>query len=139
MVFALLCALLTRKLRRLGCGGSECASRLHNLVKYLVPVNQSSVNFLLSNFCFVGLRLKHQQELEKLTLISQPFKTLKLFLFSVVQYLRKSFTYLLSHGGWLVLLSAIVGVAAILLVVVDGPHVKVNKIIYWVILYWREN
>lgn len=71
-----------------------------------------------------GLRLKHQQELEKLTLISQPFKTLKLFLFSVVQYLRKSFTYLLSHGGWLVLLSAIVGVAAILLVVVDGPHVQ---------------
>lgn len=71
-----------------------------------------------------GLRLKHQQELENLTLLSQPFKTLKLFLFSVVKYLRKSFRYLLSHGGWIVLLIALVGVAAILLVVVDGPHEK---------------
>lgn len=34
------------------------------------------------------------------------------------------------------LLIALVGVAAILLVVVDGPHEKVNKIIYWVILNW---
>lgn len=34
------------------------------------------------------------------------------------------------------LLIALVGVSTILLVVVDGPHEKVNKIIYWVILNW---
>ncbi|KAH6768541.1 SNARE associated Golgi protein family [Perilla frutescens var. frutescens] len=75
-------------------------------------------------FCIGGLRLRHQQELEKLSLTSQPFKTLKLFLFAVIQYLSRSSTYLLSHGGWLMLLSALVGVAGILLVIVDGPHEK---------------
>lgn len=83
---------------------------------------------------FVGLRLKHQQELEKLTLTTQPFKTLKLFLFAVVLYLRRSASYVLSHGGWLMLFSALVGVAGILIVIIDGPHDKVNKIIYLVIL-----
>ncbi|XP_042065561.1 vacuole membrane protein KMS1-like isoform X2 [Salvia splendens] len=71
-----------------------------------------------------GLRVKHQQELEKLNLTTQPFKTLKLFLFAVVLYIRRSFTYVLSHGGWLMLCGALVGVAGILLVIVDGPHDK---------------
>ncbi|KAI3459380.1 hypothetical protein Pfo_016043 [Paulownia fortunei] len=73
---------------------------------------------------FAGLRIKHQQELENLSLTSQPFKTLKLFLLAVIQYLRKSLAYLLSHGGWLMLLSAIVVIAGILLVTIDGPHEK---------------
>ncbi|KAG8370188.1 hypothetical protein BUALT_Bualt14G0091200 [Buddleja alternifolia] len=71
-----------------------------------------------------GLRTKHQQELEHLTLISQPLKTLKLFILAVRQYLGQSVAYLLSHGGWLMLLSTIVAVIGILLVAVDGPHEK---------------
>lgn len=82
---------------------------------------------------FAGLRIKHQQELDNLSLTSQPFKTLKLFVLAVIQYLRRSLAYLLSHGGWLLLLSAIVVIAGILLVTVDGPHEKVIQIIYLVI------
>lgn len=79
--------------------------------------------------------MKHQQELEKLNLTTQPFKTLKLFLFAVVLYIRRSFTYVLSHGGWLMLFGALVGVAGVLLVIVDGPH---DKVIHLVILNQRS-
>ncbi|KAH6769886.1 SNARE associated Golgi protein family [Perilla frutescens var. hirtella] len=71
-----------------------------------------------------GLRLKHQQEFENLTLTAQPFKTLKFFIFAVRQYIRKSAAYLLSHGRWFIPLSAIVAAVATLLVTVDGPHGK---------------
>ncbi|KAK4388565.1 Vacuole membrane protein KMS1 [Sesamum angolense] len=70
------------------------------------------------------LRIKHQQELENLTLTSQPFKTLKLFILAVTRYLSRSVAYLLSHRGWLMLLSTIVAIAGVLLVTVDGPHEK---------------
>ncbi|PIN19831.1 Vacuole membrane protein VMP1 [Handroanthus impetiginosus] len=80
-----------------------------------------------------GLRIKHQQELENLSLSSQPFKTLKLFLFAVIQYLKRSSSYLLSHGGWLMLLSTIVVIVGILLVTLDGPHEKhVDEILLYV-------
>ncbi|KAL6526552.1 meiotic spindle pole body protein Kms1 [Orobanche gracilis] len=75
-------------------------------------------------FLYYGLRKKHQQELENFSLTSQPFKTLKLFLLAVIQYLRQSLAYLLSHRGWLMLLGAIVATAGTLLVVVDDPHEK---------------
>lgn len=78
---------------------------------------------------FAGLRQKHQQELENLSLASQPYKTVKLFLLAVGQYIRRSSEYLLSHGGWLMLLSAIVAIAGILLVIVEGPHEKVTQLI----------
>ncbi|XP_011090736.1 vacuole membrane protein KMS1 [Sesamum indicum] len=71
-----------------------------------------------------GLQIRHQQELEKLTLTSQPLKTLKLFCLAVRLYLRQSAAYLLSHGGWLMLLSTIVVICGVLLVTVDGPHEK---------------
>ncbi|KAK4482887.1 hypothetical protein RD792_010060 [Penstemon davidsonii] len=71
-----------------------------------------------------GLRIKHQEELDNLTLTSQPFNTLKLFILATVQYIRRSVTYILSHGGWFVLLSTIFVIAGILLVTVDGPHEK---------------
>lgn len=71
-----------------------------------------------------GLRVKHQQDLENLTLTSQPFKTLKLFILAVRLYIRKSAAYLISHGSWLILLSAIVVAIGILLVTVEGPHGK---------------
>ncbi|GER39209.1 vacuole membrane protein [Striga asiatica] len=71
-----------------------------------------------------ALRAKHQQDLENMTLTSQPFKTLKLFIFAVRQYLKRSIAYLLSHFGLLVVLSAAAVIPSVLLVTVDGPHEK---------------
>ncbi|KAL2469913.1 Vacuole membrane protein KMS1 [Abeliophyllum distichum] len=71
-----------------------------------------------------GLHWKHQQELENLTLTTQPIKTLKLCTLAIIQYLRQSVAYLLSHGGWLMLLSTMIVIAGVLLVTTDGPHEK---------------
>lgn len=75
---------------------------------------------------FVGLRLKQQQEREKLTLTTQPLKTLKLFLFAVIVYLRRSTLYLLSHGRLLMLFTALVGIAGVVLAINGGPHEQVH-------------
>ncbi|CAI9762160.1 unnamed protein product [Fraxinus pennsylvanica] len=75
-------------------------------------------------FTFAGLHAKHQQELENLTLTIQPTKTLKLFTLAVMQYVRRSISYLLSHSGRLMLLSSIVILAGVLLVTIDGPREK---------------
>ncbi|CAA3001318.1 vacuole membrane KMS1 [Olea europaea subsp. europaea] len=71
-----------------------------------------------------GLRVKHEKELENLTLITQPVRTLKFFILAVVKYLRRSVAYLLSHGGWIMLFSTIIAIAGVLLVTIDGPHEK---------------
>uniref|UniRef100_A0A5B7BMG9 Putative vacuole membrane protein KMS1-like n=2 Tax=Davidia involucrata TaxID=16924 RepID=A0A5B7BMG9_DAVIN len=71
-----------------------------------------------------GLQSKHQQELENLTLTTQPFKTLKLFILAIIQYLKQSVLYLLAHGGWFMLLSTCVVILGILLITIDGPHGK---------------
>ncbi|XP_047980667.1 vacuole membrane protein KMS1-like [Salvia hispanica] len=89
-----------------------------------------------------GLREKHQQDLENLTLTSQPFKTLKLFVLAVRQYIRKSVAYMLTHAGWLILLSVLVAAIGTLLVTVEGPHGKhveeiqryVQFVLWWVAL-----
>ncbi|KAL3648950.1 meiotic spindle pole body protein Kms1 [Castilleja foliolosa] len=70
------------------------------------------------------VRAKHLQDIEKLTLTSQPLKTLNLFILAVKQYLKQSVKYLLSHGGLLMLLNIVVVVPSILLLTVDGPHEK---------------
>ncbi|KAK4769496.1 hypothetical protein SAY86_027646 [Trapa natans] len=70
------------------------------------------------------LRQKHQQDLEQLALTAQPFKTLKLFTFAVIQYVKRVISYLLEKGGYLVLLSTVIVVVGILLVNLDGPHEK---------------
>lgn len=69
---------------------------------------------------------KHQQELENLTLATQPFRTTKFFVFGVAQYLKRSILYLLAKGGWLMLISTVIGALGILLMTLDGrPHEKV--------------
>ncbi|KAK9182577.1 hypothetical protein WN944_025722 [Citrus x changshan-huyou] len=70
------------------------------------------------------LREKHQQELENLTLTTQPFKTIKLFILGVIQYLKRSVLYLLAKGGWLMLSCTVVAALGIFLVTIDGPHEK---------------
>ncbi|CAL5347165.1 hypothetical protein CsSME_00033429 [Camellia sinensis var. sinensis] len=71
-----------------------------------------------------GLHAKHKQELENLTLTTQPFKTMKFFILAIIQYLKKSVLYLLAHGGWLMVLCTFVVLLGILLVTIDGPHEK---------------
>ncbi|KZV53169.1 vacuole membrane protein 1-like, partial [Dorcoceras hygrometricum] len=71
-----------------------------------------------------GLQIKHQHDLDNLTLTSQPFKTLKLFNLAVILYLKRSVAYLLSHGLWLLLLSTIPVIFGVLLATIGGPHEK---------------
>lgn len=71
-----------------------------------------------------GLREKHKQELENLTLFLQPLKTLKLFIVAVAEYLRRSLVYLLTHGVWLMLLVAVSVAGAAFFLSADGPHGK---------------
>ncbi|CAI9287314.1 unnamed protein product [Lactuca saligna] len=71
-----------------------------------------------------ALRQKHKWEVEKLTLTSQPFKTLKLFTLSILQHISSSMVYILAHGCLLMLfISAIAGVG-VFLITNDGPHRK---------------
>ncbi|WRX22377.1 SNARE associated Golgi protein - like 6 [Theobroma cacao] len=70
------------------------------------------------------LRGRHQQELEHLTLTTQPFKTLRLFILAIFQYFKRSVLYLLAKGGWLMLLSTLIAAFGILLVTIEGPHEK---------------
>lgn len=78
---------------------------------------------------FAGLREKHDQDLENLTLATQPSKTMKLFVLAVLQYIKRSISYLLAKGGWLMLLSTVALAIGILLMTIDGPHEKVS---YWI-------
>ncbi|KAK9287603.1 hypothetical protein L1049_016038 [Liquidambar formosana] len=71
-----------------------------------------------------GLCEKHEQELENLTLTTQPFKTFKFFSLAIVQYFKRSVSYLLEKGGWLMLLSTVILALGILVMTIDGPHEK---------------
>ncbi|XP_022958951.1 vacuole membrane protein KMS1-like [Cucurbita moschata] len=88
------------------------------------------------------LSRKQKEELENLTLVTQPFKTLKFFILGVLQYSKRSIAYILAKGGWFLLLHLIIGVAGILILTIEGPHEKhVEEIVkyfdyglWWVIL-----
>lgn len=88
--------------------------------------------YIIGLWVFAGLREKHQQDLEKLTLTSQPFKTLRFFVVAVLLYVRRWSSYLLANVGWLMLFGSIFVAFAALLVTLDGPHVKVNR--FWLFL-----
>ena len=66
-----------------------------------------------------------------MTLTSQPFKTLKFFILAVIKYLKRSVAYLLAHGGWPMVLYAVVVLVGILLFTIDGPHEKVICSFFW--------
>ncbi|KAJ9154325.1 hypothetical protein P3X46_027676 [Hevea brasiliensis] len=70
------------------------------------------------------LHERYQQELENLTLTTQPFKTMKFFILAMIQYFKQLVIYLLAKGGWLMLLSTVVVSLGILLLTIDGPHEK---------------
>ncbi|KAG1342266.1 hypothetical protein COCNU_05G004950 [Cocos nucifera] len=70
------------------------------------------------------LRKKHRMDLENLTLTTQPLKTLQLFIFATVQYLRQSLLYIVAKGGWIMVFTVLLAAFGLLLVTVDGPHEK---------------
>ncbi|KAL7607280.1 hypothetical protein Lser_V15G19122 [Lactuca serriola] len=57
-----------------------------------------------------------------MTLITQPFKTLKLFIVAVLHYITRSLVYLLTHVVWLMLFVTLTIAAGLLFLSVDGPH-----------------
>ncbi|KAI4311272.1 hypothetical protein MLD38_036178 [Melastoma candidum] len=73
---------------------------------------------------FTGLQRRHRSDLEKLTLTTQPIKTLKYFVLAMVQYLQGSIYCIFSKGGFLLLLVAAATAASILLLTLDVPHGK---------------
>ncbi|CAN6548010.1 unnamed protein product [Malus baccata var. baccata] len=86
--------------------------------------NASSSSSQHTDASISGIHEKHQEELDNLTLTSQPLRTLKFFILAVVQYVKRSISYLLARGGWLVFLSTVVLSLGILLITIDGPHEK---------------
>ncbi|XP_068652541.1 vacuole membrane protein KMS1-like [Aristolochia californica] len=72
--------------------------------KPLSPASHKDVTNAISSS---GLEEKHRVELENLTLMTQPFKTMKFFILASVQYLKRSVLYLLSRGVWLMLLGVV--------------------------------
>lgn len=75
-----------------------------------------------------ALREKHEKEVENLTLTTQPLNTLKLFVEATIQYIKRSISYLLAHGGWFIVITTLLVGSGGLLVTVDGPHGKVKLV-----------
>ncbi|XP_071722650.1 vacuole membrane protein KMS1-like [Rutidosis leptorrhynchoides] len=71
-----------------------------------------------------ALRDRQQQELENLTLTTQPFKTLKYFVLAVISYCQQTILYIWAKGGLVLLLSALVAAIGVLVMAFDGPHEK---------------
>lgn len=70
-------------------------------------------------FYIVGLRQKHQEELDSLTLTTQPLRTLKLFAFGVIQWIHQTIQH---RAGWFMILSILAGSIGILVMTIGGPH-----------------
>ncbi|XP_078442245.1 SNARE associated Golgi protein family [Wolffia australiana] len=85
---------------------------------------------------------RHRLETEKLTLASQPFKTLKLFGLGTWSYLKQSLLFFLAKGGSFAVLTSFLALSGLALLVVDGPHEKHAQeflhyfrfVVWWVML-----
>ncbi|KAG0487266.1 hypothetical protein HPP92_009361 [Vanilla planifolia] len=85
------------------------------------------------------LRHKHQIEVQSLTLTSQPFRTLQLFVFAVGAYLRRLLLYILRRVGWLLLL-IFVGTFWLFLLSIEGSHERVEEFLRYFryALWWTS-
>lgn len=94
-----------------------------------IVVNQKLSSFQLIAPCpalpISGLQQQHQEDLEKLRLTTQPFKTLKLFILAITQSLKGWASYVTTKGGLLMLLSVGATVLATWLSVIDVSYEKV--------------
>ncbi|KQK15633.1 hypothetical protein BRADI_1g24090v3 [Brachypodium distachyon] len=88
-------------------------------------------SFSASSIRAPDLREKHRMDLERLTLTSQPFKTLALFVLAIGQSIRSTCSCVLNEGARLKLLVLFVATAWVLLLTNDGPHVKHMQELLW--------
>ncbi|GAB4843411.1 meiotic spindle pole body protein Kms1 [Ancistrocladus abbreviatus] len=88
-----------------------------------------------------GLQEKHQQELENLTLTTQPFRTLKFFILAIVQYFKQSIACILAKGGWPVFLAILIVVFGVLFASIEGSHEKHVQMLFQYgrfVLWWTS-
>nr|GMD77363.1 vacuole membrane protein KMS1 [Ipomoea batatas] len=64
--------------------------------------------------------------------MTQPFKTLKLFVMAVLEWLRQSLAYLLSHALWFALFSCVAVLSGILLLTTDSANEKMEEVLEYV-------
>ncbi|XVF41923.1 hypothetical protein PTKIN_Ptkin01aG0319700 [Pterospermum kingtungense] len=74
-------------------------------------------------------RQKHQEELDNLTLTTQPLRTLKLFAFAVIQWIHQTIQH---PASWFILLSICAGSIGILVMTIGGPHEMIQELIHYV-------
>lgn len=79
-----------------------------------------------------GLQSKHQEEIANLTLLAQPFKTLKLFAMAILQWFRQSLSYFLSHVLLFMLLICVAALLGMLLLSTDSAQGKVEEALQYV-------
>ncbi|KAK4773199.1 hypothetical protein SAY87_028218 [Trapa incisa] len=85
---------------------------------------------------------QHQDDLEKLTLTTQPFKTLKLFILAIAQSLKGWASYISAKGGLPILLGFSAGAAVVpatWFLMTDEPHKKLLEELFRYIqfgLWW---
>ncbi|KAJ6876813.1 vacuole membrane protein KMS1-like [Populus alba x Populus x berolinensis] len=73
----------------------------------------------INDLSISGIREKQRQELENLTLATQPIKTLTYFVLAIVQCLQRLF----AKSGWvLLLISAFIGSIGILVITTGSPY-----------------
>ncbi|KAJ6996008.1 hypothetical protein NC653_012785 [Populus alba x Populus x berolinensis] len=66
-----------------------------------------------------GIREKQREELENLTLATQPIKTFAYFVLAIAQFVQRLF----AKNGWLLLLTSVfIGTIGILVITIDGPY-----------------
>ncbi|XP_039143721.1 vacuole membrane protein KMS1-like [Dioscorea cayenensis subsp. rotundata] len=88
------------------------------------------------------LRERHQLELQNLTLTTQPFRTLQLFIFSTLIHLKRSFLYVLMKGSRFMLLSMLIVGFIVLFMTTNGSREKHSQeflnyfrfVLWWVAL-----
>ncbi|XWS57534.1 hypothetical protein CRYUN_Cryun09bG0182700 [Craigia yunnanensis] len=81
------------------------------------------------NLSLSGLRKKHQEELDNLTLTTQPLRTLKLFAFAVIQWIHQTIRL---RAGWFMFSSTLAGSIGILVTTIGGPHEMIQELINYV-------
>lgn len=92
--------------------------------------------FVKNVFVFAELRERHQLELQNLTLTTQPFRTLQLFIFSTLIHLKRSFLYVLMKGSRFMLLSMLIVGFIVLFMTTNGSREKVFAFLFLKLFFW---
>ncbi|KAJ6996000.1 hypothetical protein NC653_012778 [Populus alba x Populus x berolinensis] len=73
----------------------------------------------INNMSICRIREKQREELENLTLATQPIKTFAYFVLAIAQFVQRLF----AKNGWLLLLTSVfIGTIGILVITIDGPY-----------------